>query len=122
MSALASPFTDTLDPIAMAQHWANKWQEGLAKTREFRDNGHDDRYLDLWFKDSVSDPEATIRRIYEFTGQTLTEAALEEMARWREMNARENRPEHHYQLSDYGFTPSGIEDQFADYISRHVKV
>ena len=67
--------TDKLDPIAMAQHWANKWQVGLAKTREFRDNGHDDRYLDLWFKDSVSDPGTTIRRIYEFTGQTLTEGA-----------------------------------------------
>ena len=121
MSALASPFTDELDPVAMAQHWANKWQVGLAKTREFRDNGHDDRYLDLWFKDSVSDPEATIRRIYEFTGQNLTDAALAEMARWREMNARENRPEHHYRLADYGFTTGGIEDQFGEYISRHAQ-
>ena len=119
MSALASPFTDKLDPVAMAQHWANKWQVGLAKTREFRDNGHDHHYLDLWFQDSVSDPEATIRRIYEFTGQTLTEGALTEMARWRDMNARENRPEHHYQLADYGFTAAGIEDQFGEYISRH---
>jgi len=50
MSALASPFTDKLDPVAMAQHWANKWQVGLAKTREFRDNGHDHHYLDLWFQ------------------------------------------------------------------------
>ena len=119
MSALASPFTDKLDPVAMAQHWANKWQVGLAKTREFRDNGHDHHYLDLWFQDSVSDPEATIRRIYEFTGQTLTDGALTEMARWRDMNARENRPEHHYQLADYGFTAAGIEDQFGEYISRH---
>jgi hypothetical protein len=119
MSALASPFTDKLDPVAMAQHWANKWQVGLAKTREFRDNGHDHHYLDLWFQDSVSDPEATIRRIYEFTGQTLTEGALTEMARWRDMNARENRPEHHYQLADYGFTAAGIQDQFGEYISRH---
>ena len=119
MSALASPFTDKLDPVAMAQHWANKWQVGLAKTREFRDNGHDHHYLDLWFQDSVSDPEATIRRIYEFTGQTLTEGALTEMARWRDINARENRPEHHYQLADYGFTAAGIEDQFGEYISRH---
>jgi hypothetical protein len=43
------------------------------------------------------------------------------MARWREMNAREGRPEHHYNLSDYGFTSAGIEQQFADYISRHVE-
>lgn len=121
MSALASPFTDNLDPVAMAQHWANKWQAGLAKTREFRDSGHDHRYLDLWFKDSVSDPEATIRQIYKFTGQTLTDGALTEMERWREMNARENRPEHHYRLADYGFTTSGIEDQFGEYISRHAQ-
>ncbi len=121
MAALASPFTDALDPVAMAQHWAKKWRLGLAKTRAFRDSGYDDRYLDLWFKDSVSEPEETIRRIYEFTGQTLTKTALEEMNRWREMNARENRPEHHYQLADYGFTAAGIEDQFGDYISRHVR-
>jgi hypothetical protein len=69
----------------------------------------------------VSDPEKTIEGIYDFTGQTLTEAAMREMARWREMNAREGRPEHHYNLSDYGFTSAGIEQQFADYISRHVE-
>ena len=122
MAALASPFTDTLDPAAMAQHWATKWQRGLAKTRAFRDEGYDDRYFDLWFKNSVSDPEAVIRSIYKFTGQTLTSATLAEMARWREMNARENRPEHHYALSDYGFTSSRLEDQFGDYISRHVQM
>ena len=121
MAALASPFTNTLDPVAMAQHWAEKWQLGLAKTRAFRDNGYDDRYFDLWFKDSVRDPETTIKSIYTFTGQTLTDVALAEMARWREMNARENRPEHHYELSDYGFTRSGIERQFGDYISRHAQ-
>ena len=93
----------------------------VAKTRAFRDNGYDDRYFDLWFKDSVRDPETTIKSIYTFTGQTLTDVALAEMARWREMNARENRPEHHYELSDYGFTRAGIEHQFGDYISRHAQ-
>ena len=121
MAALASPFTDHLNPIAMAQHWAQKWQSGLARTRAFRDSGFDDRYFDLWFKDSVRDPEKTIEGIYNFTGQTLTEAAMREMARWREMNAREDRPEHHYNLSDYGFTSIGIERQFTDYILRHVE-
>jgi len=42
-----------------------------------------------------------------------------EMERWREMNARESRPEHHYQLSDYGFTEDDINRQFEAYINRH---
>ena len=120
MTALASPFTDTLDATALAQHWAKKWALGLNKTMAFRDSGFEDRYLDLLFNDTVADPDSAIAAIYAFTGQTLTEQARSEMSRWRDMNAREKRPEHHYQLSDYGFDKAGIEAQFAPYIERYL--
>ena len=86
---------------------------------DFRDFGYNDRYLDLWFKDTVENPNAAVEKIYSFTGQTLTNEAVTEMERWREMNARESRPEHHYQLSDYGFTEDDIKGQFEAYIERH---
>ena len=119
MAALASPFTDQLDAVELAQHWARKWAMGLKKTMDFRDSGYDDRYLDLWFKGTLEDPIAAVEKIYAFTGQTLTDEAVTEMERWREMNARESRPEHHYQLSDYGFTEDDIKGQFEAYIERH---
>ena len=119
MAALASPFTDQLDAVDLAQHWARKWAIGLQKTMDFRDSGYNDRYLDLWFKDTVENPNTAVEKIYAFTGQTLTDEAVTEMERWREMNARESRPEHHYQLSDYSFTEADIKRQFEAYIKRH---
>ena len=86
---------------------------------DFRDSGYNDRYLDLWFKDTVENPTAAVEKIYAFTGQTLTDEAVTEMERWRDMNTRESRPEHHYQLSDYGFTEGDINRQFEAYITRH---
>ena len=41
------------------------------------------------------------------------------MAHWRAFNERESRPEHHYQLADFGFDAEGIAAQFSKYIAAY---
>jgi hypothetical protein len=104
MCALASPFTDHLEA-----------------TMTFREQPtHGVQYLDLQFADTLQKLDTTIAAVYRFTGDTLSPAARAEMARWRELNTRESRPEHHYTLSDYGLSEDGINVQFARYIARHL--
>ena len=119
MAALAQPFSDTLNAAALAQDWAAKWAKGLAKTMDYRAEHPEAPYLDLYFMDTVANPETEIRKIYDFAGLELTSEALAEMAHWRAFNERESRPEHHYQLTDFGFDAEGIAAQFSKYIAAY---
>ena len=119
MAALAQPFSDDLNAPALAQDWAAKWAKGLAKTMDYRTTHPEARYLDLYFMDTVANPETEIRKIYNFAGLELTSEALAEMAHWRAFNERESRPEHHYQLSDFGFDAESLHQQFARYTQAY---
>ena len=119
MAALAQPFSDRLNAGALAQDWAAKWAKGLAKTMDYRAAHPEAPYLDLYFIDTVANPETEIRKIYDFAGLELTAEALAEMAHWRTFNERESRPEHHYQLADFGFDAEGIAAQFSKYIAAY---
>jgi hypothetical protein len=72
--------------------------------------GHDDRFLDMWYEDTVSSPLDEIQRLYDFVGVDLTAEARAEMERWRDMNRREARPTHQYTLEEYGFTEEGLKN------------
>lgn len=118
--ALIAPYSNRADKVAIAAHWADKWRKGLDTTASFREAGQG-RYCDLWFEDTVAQPEREIAKVYDFIGSELTEEALTEMRQWRELNQRENRPEHHYTLEEFGFSDTGICEQFKNYISRYIE-
>ena len=120
MCELAAPFTNNLNKQAMAAHWVNKWQKGLAATQGYRDQYPEAPYLDLQFRDSIHEPESVLRQLYAFANLDLTDQTLQEMQRWREFNQREARPEHHYTAEEFGLDNAQLNRQFADYISRHI--
>ncbi len=102
---------------------------GIAACREaLRDGGclavwsahHDERYLDMWYEDTVSNPLGEIRRLYDFAGLDFTAEARTEMERWRDMNRREARPTHQYTLEEYGFTEDGLARTFREYRERYI--
>jgi hypothetical protein len=120
MYALIGPYTIEPDKHAIAAHWSDKWASGMRATMHFRDDGHDERFLDVWFEDTVSQPLEEIRRLYQFIGMEFTEQARAEMENWREMNRRETRPPHHYTLEEYGFTEDGLKESFREYRERYI--
>ena len=61
MAALAQPFNDALSAPGLAQDWAAKWAKGLAKTMDYRAAHPEAPYLDLYFMDTVANPETEIR-------------------------------------------------------------
>ena len=52
--------------------------------------------------------------------RVLTYGESLRMERWREMNRREARPEHHYTLEEYGFTEEGLAATFKAYRERYI--
>ncbi|MEM1112337.1 MAG: sulfotransferase [Pseudomonadota bacterium] len=108
-------YSDHTDPAAAGAQWSRKFANGMRKTMAVREAMGDERFLDLWFKDTVSQPLAEIRKVYEFLGMQLTPEAEAEMADWQEFNRRELRPPHEYTLEEFGFTEAGLAQQFTDY-------
>jgi len=120
MDSLIAPYAESAPRTAIARHWCDKWARGMRTTMRFRDAGHDERFLDVWFEDTVRDPLAEIARLYAFVGMELTARARTEMERWREMNRREARPGHEYSLEDYGFSAEGLARDFKEYRERYI--
>jgi len=108
-------YSDAADPAEVGRQWAAKFARGMAKTMAVRETMDSTRFLDLWFRDTVSQPLTEIQKVYDFLGMELTAEARDEMAQWQAFNRRELRPPHEYRLDQFGFTEAGLAEQFADY-------
>jgi len=113
-------YSDEADPKEVGRQWAGKFARGMRHSMAVREQLGDERFLDLWFSDTVSQPLQEIRKIYDFLGMELTEEARAEMARWQDFNRRELRPPHEYTLAQFGFTEEGLEQQFRAYRERFI--
>ena len=108
-------YSDSADPRLVGEQWARKFANGMQHTMDVRERMGDDAFLDLWFKDTVSQPLVEIQKVYDFLGMDLTPEAREEMLQWQDFNRRELRPPHAYTLDQFGFTEAGLKQQFARY-------
>jgi hypothetical protein len=111
---------DGPDSVAAGEQWSRIFCDGIHACMAFRERGHDDRFLDIQFLDTVKDSIGVVNRIYEFLGKSLTPFAEDQMRQWKEDNAREKRPPHEYTLEKFGLSEAGIERDFGDYRERYV--
>jgi hypothetical protein len=111
---------DDPDPKSAGRQWNENFAVGLRATLKFRDEGRENRFADVWFRDSVRDPIGTVGRVYEFLGKPLTPIAEDKMRRWTEDNAREKRSPHEYTLEKFGLTEAGIARDFSEYRERFI--
>jgi hypothetical protein len=111
-------YSDQADPVEVGRQWARKFARGMAHSMAVREQLGEARFLDLWFRDTVSQPLEEIRKIYDFLGMELTPEATAEMSRWQDFNRRELRPPHQYTLDQFGFSEEGLQQQFRVYRER----
>ena len=72
----------------------------------------------LQFRDLQRDPLAASRKIYDYFGLPVTDAAADAMQRFRADNPPGKHGEHSYQLKDWGLSEGEIRDRFARYVER----
>lgn len=112
--------SDNADPKVVGEQWAAKYANGLAHTMQTR-RARPEAFLDVWYRDTVSDPFKAIEQVYDFIGMELTKEAHDAMERWREENRREARPPHEYTLEQFGFTEEGLKAQFREYREAYIE-
>jgi Sulfotransferase family len=100
--------------------WSSMFARALERADAVRAT-NSDRFIDVWYKDTVAEPRQVAETVFGFIGQELTGAGWAEMERWREANKREARPTHRYTLEEFGLSEDGIKRDFKAYRARYIE-
>ncbi len=92
--------SDAIDVKAIAEEWSEFLGLGYERSVDFRESGvvPEDRFVDLQFREFLSDPIGGVRRIYEQFDMELREDVAAKMKHYVESNPddRDGRHVHHY--------------------------
>ena len=114
---------DRVDPGRVGRQWIERmaWANERAMKSRNRSAGQRQRFIDVSFRDAVSEPLAQVRRIYEEVGIDSSHEANRAMAAWLDENSREKLPRHEYRPEDFGLSSNEIRQTFAPYTARFVE-
>jgi hypothetical protein len=115
--------SDHDDAKELGAEQVDSWVEGVRRAMDFRNRmgpcAGGDRFVDVSFADLQTDPVRTLQTSYESLGLIFTDATLHSVRRWAEGHRPGTRGAHDYDLADYGMTPEGVRERFADYLATY---
>ena len=103
---------------AQGAHWTRRFRDGLNRLEAIRATLPAGQVIDVAYRDTVTDPQGTGEKILAALGYAPDADDRQAMQQAIAANAREARPKHKYSAADFGLTPEGIAQDFADY---HIK-
>lgn len=112
--------SDQVDASEVGRQWSAKFARGMTHTLEVR-RGKPDAFIDVWYKDTITEPLKALEQVYQFIGMDFTETAKAAIEQYREDNRRENRPSHDYSLEQFGFSEAGLKQQFKAYREAYIE-
>ncbi len=117
---LWSAFSRHIDPCQVGTYETRILSDTVLKIMEFQDRHPPlaDRFIDVKYLDLVRDPIATVRRIYNRFGLTLSVNAEASMCAFLKGRLNKRRTRHVYRLVDFGLDPSQEGLRFAAYCER----
>jgi hypothetical protein len=107
------------DPEELGAEQLDSWAEAVRRAMDFRHRVGDSRFADVAFADLQHDPVGTLRAGYASLGLTFSEDSERAVEQWAGEHKPGSRGAHDYELSDYGLTPEGVRERFADYLRAH---
>lgn len=119
-TTLRSAFSDKVDPVAIGAEMSRCWGNAVLNAIDQRDSGAlpEDRFLDLDYREIVSDPISTVRAVYAQFGMSLEADTVESMRRFLAENPKDKHGRHRYTLEQFGLDPNVEAARFAHYRAR----
>lgn len=97
------------------------WTVGLRRLMAFRDNGAEDRFIDVQFAEFVARPDESIEAIYAFIGQELTDETRARMAEWRKTSSSDASGSRSYLVESDQIEPDHLRKIFKFYTDRYLE-
>ncbi len=107
------------DPKELGAEQLDSWAEAVRRAMDFRHRVGDSRFADVAFADLQDDPVGALRAGYASLGLTFSEDSERAVEQWADEHKPGSRGAHDYELSDYGLTPEGVRERFADYLRTY---
>jgi len=101
---------------AFAIEWVTQMLKRAQATREAAPAN---TFLDVAYTDLVTDPQRTVRRVYEHFGIEQSPQSSQALARYLTQDRAIPRRRHDYQLRDFGLEADALRHRFADYIEAY---
>ena len=111
--------SDRDDPEELGAEQLDSWAEAVRRAMDFRQRLGDSRFADVAFADLQHDPVGTLRAGYASLGLTFSDDSERAVEQWADEHKPGSRGAHDYELSDYGLTPEGVRERFADYLRTY---
>jgi len=115
-----SGWTDAPNTHERARSDAHYYLEFIRRALAFRANDPQEstRFIDIAFKDFITDPMKVVEQIHAHFERPLTDKGFKAMSDYITNRPREKFGKHIYTPEQFGFTEEEYKPLFADYIER----
>jgi hypothetical protein len=113
-------YSDNPDPKAAGEQWNSRMARGIRHTMQVREKHAAERFLDINFADTVTQPMQVLERVYAFANLPFTDKARADAQVWLSQNSREKRASHDYSLERFGLNEAQMTHDYSEYRARHL--
>jgi hypothetical protein len=117
-ATLIGVLTDRLDPQEIGARNRATWRTALERLIDFRDQGNDDRFVDLSFEAVQADPIGQVAHLYAQLGDELSDEARVRMEAWWAAASAGRTGPGSYPGEAFGLDAASIAEEFAFYHDR----
>ena len=100
-------FSDDVDLKGIGESFIDTFEVMIARANAFKAKHGADAIYDVQYADTVRDPMAVVRGIYEHFGEPLTGEAEAAMQGYLAANPKGKHGSHSYDLAEYGLSIEG---------------
>ena len=111
--------SDHVNAHAIGKHWLRKAAIMAKKASDARKNNPDVSFVDIYYNQLISDPNAAITAIYQAHGETLDEKRKLAIQKALQRPKPHASKRHVYNLSDFGLAASDIDSALGEYRSQY---
>jgi hypothetical protein len=106
------------DLVALGAEVSEHLREGMQRAIEERARIGEDRFFDVSHRDLVTDPQGTVRRVYEWLGLELRPDVGRTIFDWQHSHAMGASGTHRYTAEQFGLSVDQIRSDYDFYIRR----
>lgn len=107
--------TDDVDLHELGREQLALWSEGVRRALAFRRRVGEARFADVFMRDLVADPIATVGALYDRIELPFTAAAERAMRAWAADHPQHKHGALPYTLEEFGLDADQVHDAFRDY-------
>jgi hypothetical protein len=107
---------DDIDREDIAKRQLELWASGAERAIECRRDHDSSQFFDLYFGEFMADPIGSVKRIYSYFQQELSEEGERRLLDWQARNPQHKHGEHQYSKEEIGVSSKQILDRFAGYM------